>query len=142
MLSVVKPKLMITSAEEFIRLRNSDIKEEQVRADRDSADALTWIEVINRFPEYKTWVIHNKTVPTEILEMLAKDDDAGVRSEVARKRKINDKIFDILAVDKDETVRHALICNTKLAKEKKMMIDTSTSEWLAKALRDQMAQAD
>lgn len=58
---------------------------------------------------------------------------------VARKRKIDDIIFDKLKVDIDESVRHALICNTKLSIEKKQQINTSDSEWLEKELKEKMA---
>lgn len=130
---------MIASAEEFIRLRTSDLKEEQDRASRDMADTSIWMEVITKFPNYKVWVVHNKSIPIDILEILAQDRDAEVRAAVARKRKINDKIFSWLAVDTDENVKYALICNTKLPKNKKMLIDTKQSEWLKEALNKQLS---
>lgn len=130
---------MIASAEEFIRLRTSDLKEEQDRASRDMADTSIWMEVITKFPNYKVWVVHNKSIPIDILEILAQDRDAEVRAAVARKRKINDKIFSWLAVDTDENVKYALICNTKLPKNKKMLIDTKQSKWLKEALNKQLS---
>ena len=39
------------------------------------------------YPDLKKWVIHNKTVPLEILEQLSKDRNSNVRIEVARKKK-------------------------------------------------------
>ena len=133
---------MIASAEEFIRLRTSDLKEEQDRATHESADATVWVDLITNFPGYKVWVVQNKTIPIEILETLAKDEDAEVREAVARKSKINDRIFNWLAVDTDENVRYALICNTKLPKDKKRLIDTERSEWLKKALHEQLSKAE
>jgi hypothetical protein len=133
---------MIASPEEFIRLRTSELKEEQDRATYESADATVWIDLITNFPEYKVWIIHNKTISLEILEALAQDEDAEVREAVARKRKINDRIFNCLAADTDENVRYALICNTKLPKDKKMLIDTKHSEWLKKALHEQLSKAE
>jgi hypothetical protein len=133
---------MIASAEEFIRLRTSDLKEEQDRASRDMADTSIWMEVITKFPNYKVWVVHNKSIPIDILEILAQDKDAEVRAEVARKRKINDKIFSWLAVDTDENVKYALICNTKLPKNKKMLIDTKQSKWLKEALNKQLSNPE
>ena len=118
---------MITSAAEFVRLRTSDLKEEQDRASHDTADAAVWVDVIQNFPDYKVWVAHHKTVPIHVLEILAQDKEVEVRQVVARKRKINDSIFSLLFVDKDENVRHALICNTKLAKDKKTLIQTEGS---------------
>jgi hypothetical protein len=97
------------------------------RAAHDSADISTWIEVIEKHPDFKRWVIHNKTVPIEILELLTFDNDANVRSEVARRRTINDKIFATLARDKDENVRYALMCNTRLSIDKLKQIETRDS---------------
>jgi hypothetical protein len=127
---------MITSAEEFIKLRTSEIKEEQDRASLDSADNTIWLDIIHNYPDYKVWVVHNKTIPIEILEKLAADENAEVRAAVARKRKINDRIFDLLSVDKDENVRYALMCNTKLQKEKKKLIQTGGSQWLKSTLEE------
>ena len=131
---------MIISAEEFIRLRTSDVPEEQEQASRDTAENLVWLDIIQNFPGYKTWIVHNKTVPIKILEILAQDKEAKVRTEVARKRKIHDKIFDLLSVDKDEGVRHALINNTKLSMDKKMLINVEGSQWLETALKEQLTR--
>lgn len=129
---------MINSAEEFVRLSSSDNPEEYNRAAHDEAGLSIWYDVINTYPDYKTWVIHNKTIPVEILELLAKDNNPEIRSEVARKRKINDVIFNLLANDIDVNVRHALICNTKLSKNKLSRIKVSDSEWLQKQLEEKL----
>ena len=133
---------MISSAEEFIKLRTSDIKEEQDRASLDSADNTTWLDIFHNYPDFRVWVVHNKTIPVEILEQLAEDENAEVRAAVARKRKINNRIFNLLSVDQDENVRYALLCNTKLQKEKKKLIKTDDSQWLKATLYEQMAKAD
>lgn len=132
---------MIVSAEEFIRLRTSDLKKEQDRASHDSAAITVWVDLITNYPDYKVWVVHNKSIPIDILETLAKDEDAEVREAVARKRKINERIFNWLAVDTDENVKYALICNTKLPKYKKKLIDIKHSEWLRNALNEQLSKA-
>jgi hypothetical protein len=129
---------MIKSADEFIRLRTSEIEEEYDRAARDTADISTWTEIIEKFPDFKKWVIHNNTVPMEILEILTLDEDPNVRSAVARKRKINDKIFVTLSRDKDENVRYALMCNTNLTVDKLKQIETSDSDWLASQLKERL----
>lgn len=125
---------MINSAEEFIRLRTSEVPEEYERAANDTAEISTWRELIENHAEFKEWVIHNKTVPIEILETLTSDNDSKIRSAVARKRKINDKIFQALSKDKDENVRYALICNTSLMLDKLKQIETDDSEWLIRQL--------
>ena len=129
---------MIKSADEFIQLRTSEIQDEYERSANDEAEISTWIEVIERHPDFKKWVIHNKTVPIEILESLMLDSDPDVRSAVARKRKINEKIFMILSKDRDENVRYALMCNTKLTADKLKQIVTNDSDWLTQQLNERL----
>ena len=57
---------------------------------------------------------------------------------VARKRKINEKIFQTLSKDKDENVRYALICNTNLTVDKLKLIETADSEWLTRQLNERI----
>jgi Leucine rich repeat variant len=45
-----------------------------------------WYEVIDRFPDMRFWVAHNKTIPLEILERLRTDPDDKVQEMVRRKR--------------------------------------------------------
>lgn len=123
---------MIKTADEFIALRQSDNLDEQHRASHDNADINVWLDIIKNYPDFKTWVIHNKTIQIEILEILCEDKDPNVRSDVARKRKINDKIFNLLSVDPDENVRYALMCNTNLTLDKKQNIKMDDSQWLTK----------
>lgn len=132
---------MINSADEFIQLRQSEDLNEQSIATNDSADISVWYEIIERFPDFKSWVVHNKTIPLEILELLAKDKDPNVRSEVARKRKISDDIFSYLSVDRDENVRYALMCNTKLSLDKKQTIKVDDSNWLTEKLAETVKNA-
>jgi hypothetical protein len=129
---------MIKSADEFIRLRTSEIEEEYSRAANDSADISIWNEVIEKYPDYKEWVIHNKTIQIGILEKLSFDKDPRVRSAVARKRKINDRIFATLSTDNNEDVRYVLMCNPKLTVDKLKQIKTSDSDWLTKKLDERL----
>jgi hypothetical protein len=132
---------MIETAEEFIRLRQSDNMEEQRRAALDTADISVWMDVIKSYPDFKFWVIHNKTIQIEILEILCTDKDPNVRSHVARKRKINDTIFNLLCVDPDENVRHSLMWNTKLTLEKIKTIKVDDSDWLKEQLANKIKNA-
>lgn len=96
---------LIRSAEEFARLRKSDHLEEYDRAANDSASIDVWRDVISRYPDMRRWVAHNKTVPIEILAVLARDPDSHVRLMVAMKRKLTLDILERLADDDDESVR-------------------------------------
>lgn len=119
---------MISSAEEFVRLRTSDLPDEYSIAAEDEAPTTVWFDVISRFPEMREWVVHNKTVPIEILEVLARDDSASVRATVADKRKLSPELFDLLARDDDELVRLRLAYNKKAPMHvlEQLSVDAST----------------
>lgn len=103
---------MIRSAEEFVALRDSAIKAEYDRSAMEEAPVAVWREVIERFPDHRRWVAHNKTVPVEILEVLC-DFDASTRWFVARKRKLSATLFERLSQDNDSDVRVAICTNKK-----------------------------
>ena len=105
---------MIRSAEEFVRLRTSTRPEEYHQAAHGEASTTVWIEVIERYPEMRSWVAHNKTVPTEILAVLASDPDPRVRCVVADKRRLPVELFRQLAGDPDEAVRARVAYNRKV----------------------------
>ncbi|GAB3330021.1 hypothetical protein GCM10027299_34250 [Larkinella ripae] len=48
---------MIDSARAFVRLGSSELIEEYTRAAYEEASLQTWKEVIELYPDYKTWVI-------------------------------------------------------------------------------------
>jgi len=96
---------VIDSADEFLRIRRSDDMNEQHRASHDEASEDVWMEVIQRHPQARSWVIWNKTIPLTIVESLATDPDPHVRWEVANKRKISPGLLRLLSCDDDYTVR-------------------------------------
>lgn len=108
---------MITTAEEFVRLRESDIPDEYQRAAHEAAPVEVWHDVIGRYPHMRAWVAHNKTVPVEVLEILANDSDPDVRATVAMKRKLTPELQLLLAADPDEGVRGRLANNAKTSIE-------------------------
>jgi hypothetical protein len=104
---------MICSAEEFARLRISQIPAEQERAGSDDAPVDVWLAVIEQYPDMREWVAHNKAVPMEVLDRLANDPSTAVRFTVAGKRKLSQDLQRALMRDPDSSVRHALACNAK-----------------------------
>lgn len=103
---------MIRSADEFVALRDSDIKAEYDISSMEEAPVAVWHEVIESFPDHRRWVAHNKTVPVEILEVLC-EFDASTRWFVARKRKLSTTLFERLSQDEDSDVRVAICANKK-----------------------------
>lgn len=104
---------MMLSAEEFISLRRSDRQQDYLRAATDPAGNEVWLDVIKRFPEMRIWVAHNKTVPIEILSILARDPDPEVRVAVAMKNKLSDELIALLASDVSDSVRERIVYNKK-----------------------------
>jgi len=119
---------MINSAEDFIRLRNSEIMEEYLRAAHEEAPIEVWETLIKEHDDMKKWVIHNKTVPLCILEILSMDPDPQIRSFVARKRKLTRELFEKLSRDSDESVRMSIVANSKTPIDiiKNLLLD----EWI------------
>ena len=99
---------MISSAEEFIRLRFSDDPEDYGRASAEPASREVWDELVQQHPEARFWVAHNKTVPVEILRLLAADPDPKDRYVVATKRKLPPDVLTDLAADADESIKLAV----------------------------------
>jgi hypothetical protein len=104
---------MIHSAEQFVALRSSTERADYERAVTEQATVEIWADVISRFPEMRTWVAPNKTVPLEILRVLAKDEDRSIRASVAEKRKLDRELFESLSRDPDEVVRQRIAYNRK-----------------------------
>jgi hypothetical protein len=104
---------VIKSADEFVALRTSENLEEQHRASDEEASDEVWLEVIERYPDMREWVAHNKMVPRYILEILARDPNRRVRFTVATKNKAGDALLELLSHDEDEGVRQRVACNKK-----------------------------
>jgi hypothetical protein len=124
----------IASAEEFKRLRESEIPEEYEVAAHGEADEDVWMEVIERFPDLRKWVAHNKTVPLPILEILSVDPDVHVRQMVAVKRKLSSELFQRLAKDPCEAVRSSIAGNAKVPREILLQLADDESKWIREAV--------
>lgn len=108
---------MITSAEEFLRLRKSEWPEDYQRAAHEEAPLEVWLSVVEWYPSMRFWVAQNKTIPIRVLEILARDVDPHVRGMVAAKRKLTLELQLLLAGDSDDGVRDRLADNAKVTRE-------------------------
>jgi hypothetical protein len=129
---------MIESAEEFVRLRCSQQRDEYRRAAHEPAPIGVWEEVIARFPEMRVWVVQNKTVPAEVLELLIHDRDPRVRSAIAEKRKLTRKLFDRLLDDSDASVRARLACNAKAPQDVLVRLASDPDPIVSSAARERL----
>ena len=104
---------MILSAEEFVKLRLSSDSVQYNHASQEEASEQVWFEIIDKFPDLRAWVVHNKTVPISILDFLSNDLDPEIRAVVADKRKLTPELRYKLALDKDSSVRARIAYNAK-----------------------------
>jgi leucine rich repeat (LRR) protein len=121
----------ITSADEFVRLRTSDDPDEYLRAANDDAPLEVWLALLAEHREMRFWVAHNKTVPPEVLEQLADDDDARVREMVARKHRTSEAVLARLARDPSVGVRLAVAGNRNTPRD--ALVELETDSWPAVA---------
>jgi hypothetical protein len=133
---------MIESAQEFHRLRTSELASEYLRAALEEAPPAVWREVIATMPDMREWVAHNKTVPLEILELLARDADAKVRWTVAGKRKLPAQLQLELAGDLDAGVRHQLACNAKVTKRVLELLVNDAEEFVQQCAVKRLQKGD
>lgn len=104
---------MIKSLKEFLDLVERDDEESHFRLKTEAAPLSVWEEVLACCPDMKRVVTLNKTLDDKVLRMLAKDDDASVRSLVAMKRSLPFDVFELLSRDSDESVRSRIAWNKK-----------------------------
>jgi hypothetical protein len=129
---------LITSAEEFVTLRSSSELLEYTRAANEDASEGVWLEVIERFPDFREWVAHNKTVPLSILERLSNDNEVSVRCAVADKSKLTYDLRFKLAQDPDSSVRCRVANNSKCEIELLEMLTTDVEVFVQEAARSRL----
>lgn len=104
---------MITSADEFVELRSSENSVEYNRAAHDEISDEAIRQIIEKYPDYIEWVVHNKSVPEWVLIDQSDSPNARIRLAIATKRKCPEPIMLKLSSDEDESVRHAIALNPK-----------------------------
>jgi hypothetical protein len=65
------------------------------------ASTQTWLEIIHHSEEAAVWVALNKTIPLEVIEVLAKHSSAQVRRFAADKNQITPGLILLLVTDSD-----------------------------------------
>lgn len=138
---------MIESPEEFVRLRTSDDPDECRRAAHESAPLEVWLTIIEKYPEMRYWVAHNKTIPPDVyfaLYDVCKDSSSGTdawRTKVmlAMKRSCPADLLQQFASDADESVRDSVASNKKTPVH--ILEKLSNDEWevCARSARSNLA---
>lgn len=92
-------------ADEWVRLRRSQVSEEHQAAAWMEMPSEVWADVLARYPEMAEWVAHAKRSPADIVAGLARHPDWRVRVTVASQRRLDPELRAELAADPDELVR-------------------------------------
>lgn len=108
---------MIENPGEFHRFWMSGNPMLRHKLTHDEASVETWRAIVMSLPEARSTVARNKTLPAEILVMLARDEDPLVREEVAGRRGIPVEAQMILVDDAVMLVRHRLAFNASVGDE-------------------------
>lgn len=100
--------VVIETADEFIRLVESDDPAERRRAAWETADLRVWMTLVTEHPEMRFWVAHNRTIPQEVMRVLAADEDWRVRDRIATKNSCPSDILEALSSDSHDAVASAV----------------------------------
>lgn len=84
----------------------------------------------------KVWVVRNKTVPIEILQLLSTDPDPSVRAAVASKNCLPLKLMAQLAEDGDVTVRQGIAYNKNTDREILRKLSSDPSDLVSSPARE------
>lgn len=133
----VVPRL-ISSVEEFVRLRTSEDKRDYDRSVSDQAPEAVWREIIRLHPEMRFWVAHNKTISQAIIDILAVDPDANVRARIASKRSASAQVLSALASDDDVGVRQEVALNAKTPPETIRLLVNDPDEDVSEFARERL----
>jgi asparagine synthetase A len=104
---------MFIRPEDFLGLIELNDEQSLQRLRSETATESVWEEIINKHPHARRAVTLNKTLPENILRLLARDTDPLVRADIAMRRALPEDIFAILSKDPEETVRARIVCNRK-----------------------------
>jgi hypothetical protein len=132
--------MTILSAAEFLRLRYSEDPADYQKAAGEDAPLEVWHEIIDRHPEARVWVVHNKTVPLEILEILVNDPDVKVRHAVAMKRKLTPVLLEQLASDRDESIRMRAAMHRNVPRETLERLRSDSWDRVREIARERLSQ--
>jgi leucine rich repeat (LRR) protein len=92
------------------------------RLTHDEAPLEVWRAVIASLPEARETVAKNKSLPGELLVVLAADEDRRVREEVAGRRGLPRAAQAILVRDAETLVRHRLAFNRSLDQDLRLQL--------------------
>ncbi|WP_157632081.1 hypothetical protein [Variovorax sp. CF313] len=104
---------MIETAQEFVFLCCSKNDSDIARSLSEEASLDVWKDLIFNFKSHQIDVAQNRTIPSEVMRILAAQGDEVVRSILAEKRRLPPDLFDLLSKDPSSLVRKKVAANKK-----------------------------
>ena len=104
---------MIETAQEFVFLCCSKNDSDIARSLSEEASLDVWTDLIFNFKSHQIDVAQNRTIPSEIMRILAAQGDEVVRSILAEKRRLPPDLFDLFSKDPSSLVRKKVAANKK-----------------------------
>ena len=105
---------MISTVEEYIRLCDSDCQTDNRRTVMEELSQEVISKILHDYTDRISWLIHNKFIPADVLEILADSPDEDIRFTIAMKRCCNKRTFEKLSQDKSDSIRLMLVRNSKI----------------------------
>lgn len=134
---------MIDNANEWIKLRRSEEREDYWRSANEEVPLSVWKEIYEVAPDLRDFIAYNKTSPHEMLEILAKDDDSRVRYAAAARADARPELLRQLALDADEAVRGRICWNPSTPRDVlELLVATEWFEPNLERLRERLAELD
>jgi len=103
---------MIGSVEEFVSLRASGDAGDFRRIKQEEAPLGVWYDIVENHPDMRFWVAFNRTIPAEVMRILACDPDWRVRDKVASRKDTPGDILELLSGDLHEAVLSSVAGNS------------------------------
>lgn len=119
---------MIESAEEFVRLIDSEIESDRSLAITEEASEDAWSNVSKNYPDYEIYILQNETISLTTIKSLSRSPNSRVRWEVAQKRRSGPDVFNLLSKDEDTSVRKAVAANKKTPHDTLTVLCSDTDE--------------
>jgi len=127
---------VIGTVGEFIQFASSEVDVERRRAALEDAPLDVWMNLVTHHPKYRFAVAQNKTIPDEVIRLLAGDSDWRVRQCVASKRRCPPDVLALLATDENESIASTVASHPNTPPEALLML--ANHSW--GAIREKVAQ--
>ena len=108
---------LIHNASEFIDTLENPESSDHALIRFGMASTTTWLEIIQHSEDAAVWVALNKTIPVEVIEVLAQHSSARVRRFAAAKNRITPELILLLSTDSDPSVRLRIAIHKKTGAE-------------------------